>query len=101
MRLHKLTRADCTTRNQRKAAALRSAYDHLEQRIAVLREQEELDSIRPDLNGQQIMELLGISEGPMVGRAYKYLLEVRLDQGPLSPVQAQETLLSWWAQQPR
>ena len=98
-RLHKLTRADCTTRNQRKAAALRSAYDHLEQRIDVLREQEELDSIRPDLNGQQIMELLDLPEGPMVGRAYKFLLEVRLDQGPLSQAQAEQALLTWWAQQ--
>lgn len=98
VRLHKLTRADCTTRNQRKAAALRTSYDHLEQRIAVLREQEELDAIRPDLNGQQIMEALGISEGPMVGRAYKFLLDLRLDQGPMTHDQARAALLQWWAE---
>lgn len=101
VRLHKLTRADCTTRNQRKAAALRASYDHLEQRIDALREQEELDSIRPDLNGQQIMDALGVPEGPVVGRAYKFLLEQRLDNGPMSYEQAREALLTWWAQQGR
>ena len=100
-RLHKLTRADCTTRNQRKAAALRATYDHLEARIAVLSELEELDAIRPDLNGQQIMEILGLQPGPMVGKAYKFLLDLRLDQGPLAADDAREALLAWWEQQPR
>ncbi|MBU6214184.1 MAG: CCA tRNA nucleotidyltransferase, partial [Actinomycetales bacterium] len=99
VRLHKLTRADCTTRNQRKAAALRATYDHLEARIAVLSEQEELDAIRPDLNGQQIMEILGLAPGPMVGKAYKFLLDLRLDQGPLDADAAREALLTWWEQQ--
>lgn len=99
VRLHKLTRADCTTRNQRKAAQLRATYDNLEERIAVLREQEELDAIRPDLDGAQIMEILGLSPGPMVGKAYKYLLELRLDKGPMDTADAKTELLKWWAQQ--
>ncbi len=99
-RLHKLTRSDCTTRNRRRAAELAAAYDALEARIERLREQEELDSIRPDLDGNQIMELLGVAPGPVVGRAYKHLLELRLDQGPLEPEAAVSALLEWWAQQP-
>jgi len=99
VRLHKLTRADCTTRNQRKAASLRATYDSLEARIAVLSQEEELASIRPDLNGQQIMELLGVSEGPMVGKAYRHLLELRLDQGPMSHDEAQDALMAWWSAQ--
>src|SRR6185312_12392750 len=75
-RLHKLTRSDCTTRNKRKAAALWRAYDGLEERIAQLQEQEELDSIRPDLDGNQIMEALDVGPGPAVGRAYKHMLEL-------------------------
>ena len=97
-RLHKLTRADSTTRNKRRAEALQKAYDGLEQRIADLQEQEELDSIRPDLNGAQIMEILGIGPGREVGEAYKFLLELRLDQGPLAPQLAQERLLLWWSE---
>jgi poly(A) polymerase len=97
-RLHKLTRADSTTRNKRRAEALQKAYDGLEQRIADLQEQEELDSIRPDLNGAQIMEILGIGPGREVGEAYKFLLELRLDQGPLAPQLAQEQLLLWWSE---
>ena len=97
-RLHKLTRADSTTRNKRRAAALQKAYDGLEQRIADLQEQEELDSIRPDLNGAQIMEILEIGPGREVGEAYKFLLELRLDQGPLAPQLAQEQLLLWWSE---
>ena len=97
-RLHKLTRADSTTRNKRRAEALQMAYDGLEQRIADLQEQEELDSIRPDLNGAQIMEILGIGPGREVGEAYKFLLELRLDQGPLAPQLAQEQLLLWWSE---
>ncbi|HEV2346564.1 MAG TPA: CCA tRNA nucleotidyltransferase [Actinocrinis sp.] len=99
-RLHKLTRSDCTTRNRRKAAGLAAAYDALEERIERLRGQEELDAIRPDLDGNQIMELLGVSPGPVVGRAYKHLLELRLDQGPLEHEAAVSALREWWAQQP-
>jgi poly(A) polymerase len=99
-RLHKLTRSDCTTRNRRKAAMLAATYDALEARIERLKEQEELDAIRPDLDGNQIMELLGVSPGPVVGRAYKFLLELRLDQGPLEHEAAVSALREWWATQP-
>lgn len=97
-RLHILTRADCTTRNQRKAARLRAAYDDLEARIAELAEREELDSMRPDLNGDEIMEILGIRPGREVGEAYAFLLERRMEEGPLGPERAREELLAWWAQ---
>lgn len=97
-RLHRLTRADCTTRNKNKARRLSRAYDDLEQRIVALREQEEIDAIRPDLNGEQIMEILGIAPGREVGLAYKYLLELRMDEGPLDEDTAKERLLQWWAQ---
>jgi poly(A) polymerase len=96
-RLHVLTRADSTTRNKRKADALRSAYDDLEERISRLQEQEELDSIRPDLDGNQIMAILGIGPGREVGEAYKHLLDLRMDHGPLGEDRAREELLSWWA----
>lgn len=96
-RLHRLTRADVTTGNRRKAERLSFAYDDLEQRIAELREQEELDSIRPDLDGKQIMEILGMAPGPDVGEAYRHMLEVRMDQGPLEPERARQELLDWWA----
>ena len=96
-RLHVLTRADCTTRNRRKADRLRRTYDDLEARIAVLAEQEELDSIRPDLDGNRIMELLGIGPGREVGEAYRFLLELRMDRGPLPPEQAEQALRDWWA----
>ena len=99
-RLHKLTRSDCTTRNRRKAAALSPAYDDLEERIARLREQEELDAIRPDLDGNAIMEMLGVPPGPVVGRAWQHLKEVRLEQGPLSREAAEAELRAWWATQP-
>lgn len=98
-RLHILTRADCTTRNRRKAERLRRTYDELESRIAHLSEQEELASIRPDLDGNQIMEILGIPAGPLVGKAYKHLLEVRMDHGPLGPEAAEAHLRAWWAEQ--
>ncbi|MBN0043285.1 CCA tRNA nucleotidyltransferase [Streptomyces actuosus] len=98
-RLHKLTRSDCTTRNKRKAGALSRAYDGLEERIAQLQEQEELDAIRPDLDGNQIMEVLGVRPGPMVGKAYKYLLELRLENGPMEYDQAVSALKEWWAEQ--
>ncbi len=96
-RLHILTRADCTTRNQRKAARLRRTYDDLEVRIARLSEEEELASIRPDLDGNQIMEILGIGPGREVGQAYKWLLDLRLDEGPKSPEEAEAALRAWWA----
>ena len=96
-RLHVLTRADCTTRNRRKADALRAAYDDLEARIDRLKEEEELDALRPDLDGNQIMEILGIPPGRQVGEAYKFLMNLRLDEGPLGEDQAREKLLAWWA----
>jgi len=96
-RLHILTRADCTTRNKRKADRLRQTYDDLEARIARLSEQEELASIRPDLDGEQIMRVLGIPPGPDVGAAYRHLLELRMDNGPMSEEAATAALLEWWA----
>jgi poly(A) polymerase len=96
-RLHVLTRADCTTRNRRKAERLRRTYDELEARIAHLSEQEELDAMRPDLDGHQIMELLGIPAGRDVGEAYRFLLEQRLEHGPLGEERATEELRRWWA----
>ena len=96
-RLHILTRADVTTRNRRKEARLRGAYDELERRIAALAEEEELQSIRPDLDGEQIMALLGLRPGPLVGEAYRFLLEQRLDEGPLGDAEAERRLRAWFA----
>jgi poly(A) polymerase len=93
--LHVLTRADCTTRNTRKADRLRRTYDELEERIARLSEEEELASIRPDLDGNQIMEILGIGPGRQVGDAYKHLLELRMDNGPMSYDEARAAWLDW------
>jgi poly(A) polymerase len=98
-RLHKLVRADCTTRNRRKAAALQATYDDLEARIAALKAKEDLDRVRPDLNGEQIMELLGIRPGPDVGKAWKFLKELRLDRGPLEHDDAVAELKRWAAEQ--
>ena len=98
-RLHKLTRSDCTTRNKRKANALSRTYDGLEERIAQLQEQEELDAIRPDLDGNEIMKILGIGPGPVVGRAYAFLLELRLENGPMGRDAAVAALKEWWAAQ--
>lgn len=98
-RLHRLTRADVTTRNRRKANKIARAYDDLERRIVELAEQEELDAMRPDLDGQQIMAILGIAPGPQVGKAYKYLLEMRLDEGTLGQEEATRRLKEWWAQE--
>jgi poly(A) polymerase len=95
-RLHVLTRADCTTRNQRKADRLRRTYDDLEARIATLMEQEELAAVRPTLDGNRIMEILGIPPGRDVGRAYSYLLELRLDRGPMEEAEAEAALREWW-----
>ncbi len=99
-RLHRLTRADCTTRNVRKARRLAATYDDLELRIGRLLAAEELGKVRPELDGNEIAEVLGISPGPVLGRAYKHLLAVRLDEGPIGPEAARERLLAWWAQQP-
>lgn len=95
-RLHKLVRADCTTRNKRRAAKLQANYDSLEQRIAELAAKEDLARVRPDLDGNAIMEILGIPAGPEVGEAWNYLKELRLDRGPLSREDATAELLSWW-----
>ncbi len=95
-RLHVLTRADCTTRNARKAARLQRTYDELERRIERLAEQEELQAIRPDLDGNQIMAALGLPPGPEVGQAYRFLLELRLEHGPLGEDRARDALLAWW-----
>ncbi len=96
-RLHKLVRSDSTTRNQRKAAQLAGNYDELEQRIAILREQEELEAIRPDLDGTEIMSVLGIAPGPVVGQAYQHLLALRMERGPLGHEQAVRELQDWYA----
>jgi poly(A) polymerase len=94
-RLHVLTRADCTTRNRAKAARLARAQDGLEQRIVALSAQEELKKIRPDLDGHQIMTILGLPSGREVGRAYQYLLDLRMEHGPLGPERATQELLDW------
>lgn len=95
-RLHKLVRADCTTRNKRRAAKLQTNYDSLEQRIAELAAQEDLARVRPDLDGNAIMEILGVPAGPVVGEAWNHLKELRLDRGPMSREDATAELLSWW-----
>jgi len=96
-RLHALTRADCTTRNKAKAQRLASAYDNLEERIAELDAQEELSNIRPDLDGDEIMAILGIPQGPVVGQAWKHLRELRIERGPLDHAAAVAELLQWAA----
>ncbi|UYM07853.1 CCA tRNA nucleotidyltransferase [Solicola gregarius] len=97
-RLHVLTRADSTTRNLRKAQRLQRVYDDLEHRIERLAEQEELASLRPDLDGNQIMAALGIGPGREVGEAYRFLMELRMDRGPLGEDAARDALLAWWAE---
>jgi poly(A) polymerase len=94
--LHLLTRADCTTRNKKKAESLAKTYNQLEERIALLMEQEELDKIRPDLSGEEIMQILAIKPSPTVGKAYDFLLELRLEKGPIGKEAATEELLTWW-----
>ena len=96
-RLHILVRADVTTRNKRKAARLATAYDDIERRIAELREQEELDSIRPELDGNDIQRILDIPPGREVGEAYRFLLDVRLDEGVIGADAAAQRLREWWA----
>jgi poly(A) polymerase len=96
-RLHMLTRADVTTRNRRKADRLGFAYDDLEERIRLLQEQEEMDAVRPDLDGEQVMRLLDLKPGREVGDALRFLLELRLDEGPLGEEEATRRLLAWRA----
>ena len=96
-RLHILTRSDCTTRNLRKATRLRQTYEELEWRIDELSKAEEIGAMRPDLDGTQIMELLGIGAGPVVGEAYRFLLERRIEEGPLGEERAAAELVAWWA----
>ena len=95
-RLHKLVRADCTTRNKRRAATLRTNYGGLEARITELAAKEDLARVRPDLDGNEIMELLGIPAGRQVGEAWNFLKELRLDRGPLTREEATAELLTWW-----
>ena len=97
--LHLLTRADCTTRNKKKAEVLAKTYDQLEKRIEDLMAQEELNKIRPDLTGDEIMQILGIKPSPIVGKAYEFLLELRLEHGPQGAEKAKEELLKWWREQ--
>jgi poly(A) polymerase len=97
--LNELTRCDCTTRNANKARALGRRMDELEARIDELRQQEELDAIRPDLDGAQVMEQLGIKPGPDVGLALKFLMNLRMDEGPLGEDEARARLSEWWAEQ--
>jgi poly(A) polymerase len=98
-RLHKLVRADCTTRNKRKALALQQTYDDLQARIERLQAEEDLARIRPDLDGNAIMKLLGLPPGPTVGRAWRYLKDLRLERGPLPPAEAEAELLAWAREQ--
>ena len=96
-RLHILTRADVTTRNRRKADRLSFAYDDLEQRIAAIAEAEGRAAVRPELDGEEIMQILGLRPGRDVGDAYRFLLDLRLDEGPLGQDAATERLRDWWA----
>jgi poly(A) polymerase len=99
--LNELTRCDCTTRNAAKARALARRMDELEARIDELRQQEELDALRPDLDGNEVMELLGLGPGRAVGQALAFLMELRLDEGPLGADEAAARLRAWWAEQPQ
>jgi poly(A) polymerase len=98
--LNVLTRCDCTTRNERKAMMLARRMDDLEERIAALAAQEELRAIRPEMDGAQVMAHLGIKPGPLVGRAMKHLLEIRLDEGPIGEDAIRKRLDAWWQEQP-
>ncbi len=98
-RLNELTRCDCTTRNPARARALSRRMDELEIRLAQLAEQEALDAMRPDIDGMEVMRVLGIPPGPDVGRALAFLLDVRMDEGPIGPDAARARLLEWWEKQ--
>jgi poly(A) polymerase len=99
--LNELTRCDCTTRNARKAASLSQRMDELEIRIAELREREDLERLRPALDGVAVMELLKIAPSPAIGRALEFLMEIRLDEGEITPQEAAVRLREWWAEQAR
>ena len=96
LRLHALTRADVTTRNKRKADRLAHAYDDLEARIKAVMAEEELNALRPDLTGEDIMRILDLKPGREVGEAYRFMMELRLDEGSLGPDEAEKRLLEWW-----
>jgi poly(A) polymerase len=96
-RLNQLTRADVTTRNEKRAEAFAKLQDELEERIAALAEQENLESMRPPLDGRQVMELLGLEPGPEIGQALAFLMEVRLERGPITEDEAIELLRAWAA----
>jgi poly(A) polymerase len=98
-RLNELTRCDCTTRNVHKARTLERRMDELERRIEELREWEELDAIRPEIDGNGVMKLLGVPPGPVVGRALEFLLELRIDEGPIGEEEAARRLRDWWVAQ--
>ncbi|HUP85899.1 MAG TPA: CCA tRNA nucleotidyltransferase [Acidimicrobiales bacterium] len=98
--LNELTRCDCTTRNKRRADELARRMDDLEVRIAQLREREELDALRPDLDGREVMAVLGVAPGPVIGKALGFLLELRMEEGPLGRDEAEHRLREWWDQQP-
>jgi poly(A) polymerase len=98
-RLHKLVRSDSTTRNRKRAAALSATYDSLEERIRELSETENLARVRPDLDGNAIMAILGVGPGPDVGRAWRFLKDLRLERGPLDPDDAEAALREWWSAQ--
>jgi poly(A) polymerase len=97
--LNELTRCDCTTRNARKAQTLALRMDELEVRIAELRELEDLNQLRPALDGVEVMEILGIAPSRVVGTALDFLMEIRLDEGEISQAEAKIRLLEWWAEQ--
>jgi len=96
LRLHALTRADVTTRNKRKADRLAHAYDDLEARIKTVMAEEELNALRPDLTGEDIMRILDLKPGREVGEAYRFMMELRLDEGVIGPDEAEKRLLEWW-----
>ncbi|HLM97295.1 MAG TPA: CCA tRNA nucleotidyltransferase [Acidimicrobiales bacterium] len=100
-RLNELTRSDCTTRNAARARALERRMDELERRIEELREKEELDAVRPELDGRRVMDHLGVAPGPIVGQALEFLLELRLDEGPLGEDEAYRRLDEWWDKRQR
>jgi poly(A) polymerase len=96
LELNELTRCDCTTRNARKAAELSRRMDELEERIEVLREQEDLGRLRPALDGTAVMELLDLTPSRAVGEALDFLMEIRLDEGEISVDEASRRVLAWW-----
>jgi poly(A) polymerase len=98
--LNELTRCDCTTRNAAKARSLALRMDELEDRIGELQAREELAAIRPDLDGVAVMKRLGVRPGPAVGEALQFLLDLRLDEGPLGEEEAGRRLDAWWAARP-